>query len=134
MDFFGSASSFVTIAKKIAFRNERNKVWIFCSTGRASNDSLGVSALVFPSSQCSQTELCILTIRLIYFGTGKKTSKINGELGSLRDPSQRLEGREGPVRRSLGVRQPTVGEDSQDDVVDSQENSRGTRKKERGRF
>ena len=137
MDFFGSASSFVTIAEKIALRNERNNVWIFCSTGRASNDSLGGFRFGF-------SFVAVLTDRVVYFDyfdyfahlfwNREKTSKINDELGSLRDPSQRLEGREEPVRRSLGVRQPTVGENCQGDVVDSQANCRGTRKKERGRF
>ena len=99
VDFFGSASSFVTIAEKIAFRNERNKVWIFCSTGRASNDSLGGFRFVF-------SFVAVLTDRVVHsdysshlFWNREKTSKIKDEVGSLRDPSQRLEGREGPVRR-----------------------------------
>ena len=134
VDFFGSASSFVSIAEKIAFRNEQNKVWIFCSTGRASNDSLDGFRFGF-------SFVAVLTDRVVYshysshlFWNREKTSKIKDEVGSLHDLSQRLEGREGPVRRSLCVRQPTVGEYSENSVVDSQASSRGTRKKERGRF
>ena len=82
VDFFGSASSFVSIAEKIAFRNERNKVWIFCSTGRASNDSLGVFRFGF-------SFVAVLTDRVVYsdysshlFWNREKTSKINGARSS----------------------------------------------------
>ena len=47
-------------------------------------------------------------------------------MGSLRDPSQRLEGRKRFVRRTLGVRQSHVGEDSQEKVADTQTTGRGT--------